>query len=129
MQIKTSVRGLFLKRIEERLAQWQSVKQIRSRVYAPDELKWWYYNEHGTAARTIVPVEATRLAFPGAIGGCASRDRQSGQGIHCGRYGSGPTRNPPRQFGLPQAEREVARRNGRQRFRFISPGAGRGRIC
>lgn len=62
-------------KLEQRLADWQSAN-LRARVTVPPELKWWYWNEFGTASRgdtergasgnfyPIDPVNKKLLSFP-----------------------------------------------------------------
>lgn len=71
--------GQFLKRMQEREAKWKS-SQISSTIHAPDELRWWYWQEFGTAASgdvskgasgrtySIDPVDANLLAYPNGSG-------------------------------------------------------------
>jgi len=72
--------GAFARRLEERIEKWRGNK-IAATLVVPDELKWWYFQENGVPARTIVPVESTRLAFPGEGGGTELRTSVDWPGI------------------------------------------------
>jgi len=78
--LKVVTNGEFSKRLEARAEKWRG-RKIAAHIHAPDELKWWYWNEHGVPARTIVPVESTRLAFPGEGGGTELRTSVDWPGI------------------------------------------------
>lgn len=62
------ISGDFLDRMSKRIEQW-SGKTISARIYAPDELMWWYWLEVGTAGPyPIDPINAKMLKFPGDAG-------------------------------------------------------------
>lgn len=75
LPLSGKIEGRFLKAMQERSARWKNVK-IASRIEVPVELRWWYWNEFGTATKgdpehgasghyyTIVPVAAKELRFP-----------------------------------------------------------------
>lgn len=74
---KLSVTGDFNQKMQERVAKWQAVSgQIVAKIVVPDDLKFWYFQEFGTASRgdaggaaySIDPIHANSLAFPGPGG-------------------------------------------------------------
>jgi hypothetical protein len=67
------VQGHFTKALEERLKRWREEKNVAARLTTPPDLKWWYYNEFGTATKnerspgqeyTITPKGNGQLIFP-----------------------------------------------------------------
>lgn len=73
MKFKLSVTGDLRSKLEERISKWRG--QVASAtVHVPDDLKWWVYQEYGTAtyiggsSYSIDPVNADALSFPGPNG-------------------------------------------------------------
>lgn len=78
LAFKSKLTGDFLERIRLRSEKFASIQHIAATIVVPDDMIWWYYNEYGTATKSlvnpgiaydIVPVNANSLAFPGADGG------------------------------------------------------------
>lgn len=78
-KLTAKVRGLFAARWKQRIEAWSSVKKLSAAVKTPDELRWVYWQEYGTAATgesghasghsyPIDPVNAKALVFPGPGG-------------------------------------------------------------
>lgn len=64
MAFKLTSSGQLKQKLEE-LKQKFMGKVISAKITVPDELKWWYYQEHGTAAPyEIDPVNAKALRLP-----------------------------------------------------------------
>lgn len=66
--ISAKFAGNFVSSMEDRLGKWSASPRIAFTIKVPPDLYFWYYQEYGVAPRTIVPREATMLAFPGAQG-------------------------------------------------------------
>lgn len=88
--LRADFRGLFVQQLRERVKKWEGTQAPAARIVVPDELRWWYFNEFGTATKwedpggrvlnarlagvpppihgkqkyQIVPVDAKALAFP-----------------------------------------------------------------
>lgn len=102
---KASISGDFVSKIAARRDAWRA-RKIGALIYAPDALKWWIYQEYGTATRgqfggpryPIDPVNAKVLAFPNGQGGTTLTPHVDHPGI------------PPRhsvEKALPQIEEFV----------------------
>lgn len=82
------IKGDFAERMVARSQKW-AIPPISARIFAPDDLIWWYWQEHGTASRgeaggapyPIDPVNAKALAFPDAQGKLVFRQHVEHPGI------------------------------------------------
>jgi hypothetical protein len=61
LQFSVESKGNLKSRLEQRIQRWRG-ETVAARIQVPPDLKWWYWNEFGTATKFSIPSTST----PGA---------------------------------------------------------------